>query len=57
MQIDRIEFSFYGDKLKNMDFYRSVIKDFFPRSRNKLSTYKVFYDVSVDHYWKTLYKG
>ena len=56
-QIDRFEFSFYGDKLKRIEFYKRIIRSYFPGKSKHLSQYKIYRDVSVDHYWKTLYEG
>ncbi len=53
----RIEFSFYGDILKNPQVYKDVIAEFFPRKYKYLSTYKCFNQVNIEHYWEKLFEG
>ena len=56
--VERIEFSFYCDKLKWKSVYKSIIQDFFPTGgRNYLSNYEAFNDVDVEHYWEKLFEG
>ena len=37
--------------------YKAMIKVFFPRDRTFLSTYKVFNEVKISHYHKTIFEG
>jgi hypothetical protein len=53
----RIEFSFYGDILKNPSIYKDIIRGFFPRNSKYLSTYKCFYQLNVEYYYKKLFEG
>ena len=53
----RIEFSFYGDVLKDPYVYKEVIQEFFPRKGRSLSIYECFNQVKVEHYFKTLFAG
>ena len=37
--------------------YKAMIQVFFPRDRTFLSTYKVFNEVKISHYHKTIFEG
>ena len=37
--------------------YKAMIQVFFPRDRKCLSTYKVFNEVKISHYHKTIFEG
>jgi hypothetical protein len=37
--------------------YKAMINVFFPRDRKCLSTYKVFNEVKISHYHKTIFEG
>ena len=37
--------------------YKTIIEVFFPRNRKYLSTYKVFNEVKISHYHKTIFEG
>ena len=37
--------------------YKTIIEVFFPRYRKYLSTYKVFNEVKISHYHKTIFEG
>lgn len=63
----RIEVSFYGDTLKDIEAYKSIIETLYPGRELKhdkdgtticlLTNLPCFSHVKVGHYFKTLYEG